>query len=107
MAQNVTTQTEIDMATTSGLSVLDVWAPWCGPCKMLEPVLSQLEDDYDGKVNFLRLDVDDHQAIAEKYKVMSVPSLVIFKNGKAVEKVSGYYPKEKLSRYLDSKIAEM
>ncbi|HAT55796.1 MAG TPA: thioredoxin [Lactobacillus sp.] len=107
MAQNVTTQTEIDAATTTGLSVLDVWAPWCGPCKMMEPVLSQLETEYNHEINFLRLDVDDHQAIAEKYKVMSVPSLVVFKDGKAVEKVSGYYPKEKLSRYLKSKISEM
>ena len=107
MAKNVTTQAEITAATASGLSVIDFWAPWCAPCKMMEPVLDQLEETYDGQINFIKMDVDDHQEIAEQYKVMSVPSLVVFKDGKAVEKVSGYYPKEKLSKYFAAKVAEM
>ncbi|GEK29529.1 thioredoxin [Furfurilactobacillus siliginis] len=106
MAQTVTTQVQIDEATADGLSVIDFWAPWCGPCKMMEPVLDQLEASYGEKIHFLKMNVDDHQEIAEQYKVMSIPSLVVFKNGKAVEKVSGYYPKEKLANYLQAKVTE-
>lgn len=107
MAQTVSSQAQIDAATASGLAVLDVWAPWCAPCKMMEPVLAQLEHSYSDQIHFLKLNVDDHQALAEQYKVMSVPSLVIFKQGKAAEKVAGYYPEGKLRRYLDAKLMEL
>jgi len=88
------------------MTIVDFWASWCAPCKMMDPVLEQLEDEYDGKIKFAKMDVDGNQDIAMQYKVMSVPSLVLFKNGKATEKVTGVYPREKLAAYLDQKLAE-
>ncbi|AMV60919.1 Thioredoxin [Pediococcus damnosus] len=103
MAVTITSY-NIDKETENGLTLVDFWAPWCGPCKMLEPVLDQLETDYEGKIKFAKLNVDHQQEIAEQYKIMSIPALVLFRDGKAVEKVTGYYPKDKLAKYLDSKV---
>jgi thioredoxin 1 len=89
------------------LTVIDFWAPWCGPCKILDPILEELEKDYGDRMKFAKMNVDGNQAIAEKYHVLSVPSLVVFKNGQAVEKVTGVYPKEKLAKYFDQKLAEV
>ncbi|GAB5052636.1 thioredoxin [Pediococcus ethanolidurans] len=103
MAVTITSY-NIDQETADGLVLVDFWAPWCGPCKMLEPVLDQLESNYEGKIKFGKLNVDHQQEIAEQYKIMSIPALVLFRDGKAVEKVTGYYPKDKLKKYLDSKV---
>ncbi|MDV7694108.1 thioredoxin [Pediococcus parvulus] len=103
MAVTITSY-NIDEETADGLVLVDFWAPWCGPCKMLEPVLDQLEPNYKGKIKFGKLNVDHQQEIAEKYKIMSIPALVLFRDGKAVEKVTGLYPQDKLTKYLDSKV---
>jgi len=100
------TKDNIESQTADGMTIVDFWASWCAPCKMMDPVLEQLEDEYDGKIKFAKMDVDGNQDIAMQYKVMSVPSLVLFKNGKATEKVTGVYPREKLAAYLDQKLAE-
>ncbi|KRM59055.1 thioredoxin [Secundilactobacillus malefermentans] len=105
MAVNLT-KDNIESQTADGMTIVDFWASWCAPCKMMDPVLEQLEDEYDGKIKFAKMDVDGNQDIAMQYKVMSVPSLVLFKNGKATEKVTGVYPREKLAAYLDQKLAE-
>ncbi|KRL61184.1 hypothetical protein FD08_GL003020 [Lentilactobacillus parakefiri DSM 10551] len=73
----------------------------------MDPVLADLEINYGDQIHFGKMNVDGNQEVAEKYHVLSVPSLVIFKNGKAVEKVSGVYPKEKLQKYFDQKLAEV
>ena len=105
MAVNLT-KDNIESQPADGMTIVDFWASWCAPCKMMDPVLEQLEDEYDGKIKFAKMDVDGNQDIAMQYKVMSVPSLVLFKNGKATEKVTGVYPREKLAAYLDQKLAE-
>ena len=86
--------------------VVDFWAPWCGPCKMMEPAMQKLEKQYGDKIKFVRMNVDGNQEIAQRYKVMSVPSLVLFKDGQAKEKVTGYYPEAKLAHYVERKITE-
>ncbi|WP_304055290.1 thioredoxin [Levilactobacillus namurensis] len=88
------------------LTVVDFWAAWCGPCKMQTPVLEDLDQDYAGQVKFASLDVDQNQELAQSLGIMSIPSLVIFKNGKPTEKVVGFHPKAALKKYLDSKLAE-
>ncbi len=83
----------------SGLPVLvDFTAVWCGPCKMLDPLVKQLAKEWEGKVKVVRLDVDDNPKITFDYQVMGVPTLMLFKGGKPVERLSGYQPKDRLEK---------
>lgn len=95
-----------DQLTTGSLTVVDFWAPWCGPCKMMAPVMEKLEEQFGDRIKFVKMNVDGNQEVAQRYKVMSIPSLVLFRDGKAVEKVTGVYPEAKLAHYLNRKLAE-
>jgi thioredoxin 1 len=86
-----------DEVIEAGLPVLvDFTAVWCGPCKMLDPIVKEMADDWDGQVKVVKLDVDDNPSIAMNYNVMGVPTLMLFKNGEPVERVTGYVPKDRL-----------
>ncbi|GBG94518.1 thiol-disulfide isomerase / thioredoxin [Ligilactobacillus salitolerans] len=100
------TSENLAQATAHGLTLVDFWADWCGPCHMLEPVLEELEDDFAGQINFASLDVEEHQNLAQQFNVMSIPTLILFKDGVAKEKITGYKPKKALSQYLEQKISE-
>lgn len=80
----------------SNLVVTDFWAEWCGPCKMIAPVLDQIAQEYDGKLSIAKLDVDHNTSTAGAYGVFSIPTLIVFKNGKPVERIVGFQPKERL-----------
>ncbi|MEL7607955.1 MAG: thioredoxin [Bacillota bacterium] len=82
--------------------LVDFWAPWCMPCRMVGPVVEQLADDYAGKVKVCKLNIDDHQEIAARFQVMSIPTLMIFKNGKLVDKTVGAMPKRAYVNLLDA-----
>ncbi len=82
--------------------LVDFWAPWCGPCLMVGPVVEELADEYDGKVSFVKLNVDDNPQIASQYGVMSIPTLIIFKDGKPASTVVGFRPKAELKKSLDA-----
>lgn len=82
-------------------TVVDFWAVWCGPCKMIAPVLEDIAEDYSGKLQVVKLDVDNNNASAMKYGVMSIPTLILFKDGKAAERIVGFLPKEKLLKKLE------
>ena len=77
-------------------TAVDFWAVWCGPCKMIAPVLEEIAGEYEGKLQIAKLDVDHNNESAIKYGVMSIPTLILFKGGKAVERIVGFMPKEKL-----------
>ena len=77
-------------------TVVDFWAVWCGPCKMIAPVLEEIALEYEGKLQVTKLDVDHNQASAMRYGVMSIPTLILFKNGHPAERIIGFMPKEKL-----------
>lgn len=83
--------------------LVDLWAPWCGPCRIVAPVVEKLADKYDGKFMFCRLNVDENPKTAAKYRVMSIPTLIFFKDGQAVDTVIGAVPE----RVLESKISEL
>ena len=93
----VTDQTFEDVVLKASLpTVVDFWAVWCGPCKMIAPVLEEIAKDYAGKLQVAKLDVDNNNESAIKYGVMSIPTLILFKNGRAAERIVGFMPKEKL-----------
>jgi thioredoxin 1 len=77
-------------------TVVDFWAVWCGPCKMIAPVLEEIAGEYDGKLQVVKLDVDHNNKSAMQYGVMSIPTLILFKHGQVAERIVGYMPKEKL-----------
>ncbi|MGD6833286.1 thioredoxin [Sutcliffiella halmapala] len=98
--QNVTDQT-FTQETSEGLVLADFWAPWCGPCKMIAPVLEELDQDMGEKVKIVKVDVDENQETAGKFGVMSIPTLLVIKNGEVVDKAVGYQPKEALAELLN------
>ncbi|MBP2240651.1 thioredoxin 1 [Cytobacillus eiseniae] len=96
---NVTDQ-NFTNETGSGTVLVDFWAPWCGPCKMIAPVLEEVDSEMSDKVKIVKLDVDENQETAGKYGVMSIPTLLVFKDGEVVDKVVGFQPKEALVELL-------
>jgi len=82
--------------------LVDFWAPWCRPCIMAAPVLEELAGEYDGSIIVAKLDVDQNGKTAAQYRIMAIPNLIIFKNGKLVSQIIGYKPKAELKRDLDA-----
>lgn len=76
--------------------LVDFWAEWCGPCKMIAPIVEELSEEYADKMKVGKLDADVHQEILMQYGIMGIPTLILFKGGEAVERVVGYKPKEQL-----------
>lgn len=88
-------------ALGSGLALVDFSATWCGPCKMLAPVLDGLSEEFAGKLDFFNADVDDNDELALRYGIQNIPALVIFKNGEAIGRSVGFLPKEKLKAFIE------
>ncbi|MEA3458182.1 MAG: thioredoxin [Candidatus Thermoplasmatota archaeon] len=80
--------------------VIDCWAPWCGPCRMIHPIVEELANEMQGKIVFGKLNVDENQSIAMKYQIMAIPSLLVFKNGELADRIVGAMPKEMLMAKL-------
>jgi thioredoxin 1 len=98
------TDANFSAETGAGLVLADFWAPWCGPCKMIAPVLEELDSEMGDKVKIVKLDVDDNQETAAKFGVMSIPTLLVFKDGEVVDKVVGFQPKDALASVLEKHV---
>lgn len=84
--------------------VVDFWAPWCGPCKMLGPVIEELSNEYNGKVKFLKLNVDNNPVVSQQFRVSSIPTVMVFKGGSTVDTMVGFRPKAALKELIDKHI---
>ena len=84
--------------------LVDFWADWCGPCRMVAPIVDELAEEYDGRINFFKLDVDQNPKTATKYGIMSIPTLLIFKNGEPVSNIVGVRPKNELKQSLEGSL---
>jgi thioredoxin 1 len=103
---DVTDQTFDAEVLKANLPVLiDMWAPWCGPCRMVEPILKKLSDKYQGKVKFCRMNVDENQKIPSQYRVMSIPNMLFIKNGKVIDTAVGAMPEAALQSKVDALLA--
>lgn len=100
MAITNVTDANFSSETSSGVVLADFWAPWCGPCKMIAPVLEELDGELGNQVKIVKLDVDENQETAGQFGVMSIPTLIVFKDGQQVDKVLGFQPKEALENLL-------
>jgi thioredoxin 1 len=105
MVEKVTDAT-FDQAVlkASGPVVVDFWAEWCGPCRMIGPALEEISTSLDGKVTILKLNVDENPATAAKYGVMSIPTLMLFKSGQLASRQVGAAPKQKLEQWITAAV---
>jgi thioredoxin 1 len=104
--KNIVQVTDQNFETTVGVSpqlvLVDFWATWCAPCKMLRPVVEELATEYEGRVVVAELDVDANPVTASKFGVLSIPSLILFRAGKPAERIVGYKPKAYLRQKIDA-----
>lgn len=97
MAKQLTPQEfQSEVLDSKDLVLVDFFATWCGPCKMMAPVIDQLAEEMNGKVKIFKIDVDEARDLAAKYRIMSVPTLMFFKNGEVVDQIMGAVPKDRL-----------
>jgi thioredoxin 1 len=106
MLVDVTDQTfDTEVIKASMPVLIDMWAPWCGPCRMVEPILKKLSDKYQGKVKFCRMNVDENQKTPSQYRVMSIPNMLFIKNGKVIDTAVGAMPESALQSKVDALLA--
>ena len=105
MAGNVIELTDTNfeqhVLKSSTPALVDLWASWCGPCRMIGPVVEELAGTYQGKMAFGKLNVDDYPQLAAQYRVMNIPTLLLFKGGQEVDRMVGVQPKEELIRRIE------
>ncbi len=104
MAKIATNNTFEELLQDSRLVIVDFWATWCGPCRMLSPILDQVEEEMADKISVVKVNVDDADEVAARFRIMSIPTLLFFKNGQIVDKTVGAMPKNVLVEKINSNL---
>ncbi|WP_099189440.1 thioredoxin [Tepidibacter mesophilus] len=91
-----------EVESDNGVVVVDFFAEWCGPCKMLAPVFENLDEEIGDKVKFMKVDIDRDINLAEKFQITSVPTMIVFKNGKPVDTITGFRPKDMIKSQIET-----
>ncbi len=94
-----------EVVKNSSAVLVDFYAPWCGPCKMMSPVVDSLSLKYGGKVKFVKLNTDENPGTASRYQISGIPTLLLFKNGAVLDRVVGYVPEGSLAKFLDKHVS--
>jgi thioredoxin 1 len=103
---DVTDQTfEVEVINADVPTLVDFWAPWCGPCRMVAPIVEELAGEYDGRVKFVKLNTDENPAVSGRYGIRSIPTLLVFKDGEVKGQIVGFRPKSELKNRLDAVLA--
>ena len=101
---DLTDETFAETVRSNPLVIVDCWAPWCAPCRMVAPIIEEMAGDYTGRILFGKLNVDESPQVAMQYQIMGIPTLLVFKNGKLVDRIVGAMPRQmlepKITRYL-------
>ncbi len=107
MAEAVTSTTwEQEVLKAPGLVLVDFWAVWCGPCRMVAPIVDEISKEYEGKLKVMKLNTDENPDVAGKDRIMGIPTLMFFKNGQTVDQVVGAVPKAQLKTKVDALLAK-
>jgi thioredoxin 1 len=96
---------ERDVLSSEQPVLVDFWAPWCGPCKMLAPVVEKVAAAHDGKVRFVKLNTDENPSLSGEYHIQGIPCLILFKDGKPVDRIVGFVPEREISSMLQKHLA--
>jgi len=99
------TNENFEATIKEGVSLVDFWAPWCGPCRMIAPVIEELAEDFDGKANICKVNTDEQQEIAGKYGIRSIPTILFFKNGEMVDQMVGAASKDVFAEKINSHLS--
>ena len=99
------TSENVDATISEGVALVDFWAPWCGPCRMIAPVIEELAEDFDGKAKICKINTDEQQDLGVKYGVRSIPTIIFFKDGEIVDQMVGASSKEAFADKLNALLA--
>lgn len=97
-------QSDFEKKIKKGTALIDFYAPWCGPCKKMSPVINELAKDYKGKAGIYKVNVDNEPRLANKFHVMNIPTIIVFKDGKVVDQANSSQSKEKLKEMIDKNL---
>lgn len=95
---------EVEVLSSDKVVVVDFWADWCGPCKMLSPVISQVSQEFGDSAHFVKVDVDSNPLTTQKFRIASIPTVLVFKNGEIVDNIVGFKPKETIKQIVSRHI---
>ena len=106
VAQATETNWESEVVKSPQVVMVDFWAVWCGPCQMVAPIVEELATEYSGKLKVMKLNTDENPEVAGKYQIMSIPTILFFKDGQPVERVVGARPKQQFKQVIDTLLSQ-